>query len=217
MPAKDHDVDYTVCVDAKAVCLAFRQREGKAYKRLCNGDFKIVLGPRAAHGSKQTKAVPAGPISVYQDLIDNDFIHKEIPLWKDAAEIKQRYFSAGHLAFAYVNDEWPGADIHMFGFDSLFTGYQSSYSDQLRGTMVTLPKRNRKDHTIDNPVNTVGEWYGVWEAILTSDRKTCKSITMHGFEGDTFGDFFNHHMAIQTYPKDKAAEADRDAKLFPTA
>ena len=215
MPAEEIDVDYSVCVDAKAVCLAYRRTGGKAYKRLCNNDFKLVLGPRAAHGSTKTKADPASHDNVYEDLKANEFIYKEIPLWKDAVEIKQRYFSAGHLAFAFANDEWKDIDeIHLFGFDSLFTGHQSSYSDQLRGSAVTI-KRNRKGFNKDNPVATVGEWYGVWESLLMSDRRTCKSIIIHGYDGDDVGDFFKKHMELKHYQKDKSIEENRDGKLFP--
>lgn len=214
MPSEEHKVDYSVLVDAKAVCLAFRRTGGKAYKKLVNKDYKLVLGPRAAHGSTKTKADPASSDSVYQDLLENEFIYKEIPLWPDAKDIGQRYFSAGHLAFAFANMEWKNANIHMFGFDSFFTGYQASYTDSLRGQAVTQLKRKRNDtYNKDNPVNTVGEWYAVWEKILNSNRCTYKSITIHGFEGDEIGDFFKKHIQIKHYPKDKA---NRHEELFPT-
>ena len=198
LPPEGVKVDYCVVVDAKAIMLAYREG-APFYHRL--KDFKLVIGPRCAHGIKQCKSKPGGDKTVYQHLKENDNIFKEIGLWPDAKDIGQRFFSAGHLAFAYANNEWPQSELHLFGFDSFFTGNQASYSDKIRNQDVTQIKRNREKYNRSNPVNTVGEWYGVWERVLTSSRNTATGIYIHGFEGDDINDFFKKHLKVIRHDK----------------
>lgn len=210
LPYAGHEVDYVICVDAKAIALAYRRSDrGPGYKRLENGDFQLVIGPRAAHGIRNKvdqafKADPGGDETVYEDLTAKKYIYKEIGLWHDADVIRQRFFSAGHLAFAFANNEWGEEgieEVHLFGFDSLFTGTQDSFSDQLRNEAVTKIRRGRARFSKDSPVNTVGEWYNVWERILNSERNKVKKIVIHGIVGDEINDFFKKYMEVQRHEK----------------
>lgn len=198
LPPDNVKVDYCLVVDAKAIMLAYRE-EARWYHRL--KDFKLVIGPRCAHGIKGGKSVPGGVKTIYQHLTENGLIHKEIGLWPDAATIGQRYFSAGHLAFAFANNEWADAEIHMFGFDSLFTGNSASFSDKIRNNNATQLIRNREKYNRGNPIVTVGNWYNVWEKLLTSERNRASKIYLHGYEGDDVNDFFKKHMEIVHHAK----------------
>lgn len=193
LPPDGIKVDYCVVVDAKAIMLAYRL-DAKWHNRL--KDFKLVIGPRCGYGIKQCKILPADKKTIYEFLTENNYIYKEIGLWPDASEIGQRYFSAGHLAFSFVNNEWENAEIHLFGFDSLFTGHQASYTDVIRNTPVTQLRKDKDKYSRNNPVNTVGEWYRVWEKVLESKRNRSSEILVHGFNGDDVTDYFKKHMKV---------------------
>ena len=184
LPPKGIHLDYVCCVDAKAVGLAYRTN-APHYNRLRDEDFKLVLGSRARHGLTKSKAVPGGTENLKEYLKRKGYIYKIIELLQDAREIGQRYFSAGHLAFAFACEEWPDSDIHLYGFDSLFTGHQGSHSQYLRNPETDEPvERYRKKHTNKTPHATVGSWYWIWERLINSDRNTAKSINIHTYQDD---------------------------------
>lgn len=196
LPPEGVHIDYCAIADAKCIMLAYRQ-DARWHDRL--KEYKLVIGPRCAHGIKGCKIKPGDPLTIYQFLKENDHIHQEIPLWPDANNIGQRYFSTGHLAFAFVNNEWENAEIHLYGFDSLFTGHQESLTDIIYSKPVTKRPKGDK-YNRNSPVNTVGEWYRVWEKLLDSPRNKASKIYIHGYKGD-INDYFKKHMEVINHDK----------------
>lgn len=197
LPPENIKIDYVSCVDAKAVGLSYRPTEDTFYHRLRDEGFKLILGNRARHGLGQSKCKPGDVKTTYEYLKENGHVYKVYELFSDAKSIGQRYFSAGHQAFIFANDEWPESEIHMFGFDSFFTGNQSTHSVIIHNRMFsdTIP-RFKKKASIKEPVATVGSWYWLWEKVWNSDKNTATSINIHGYVGDDIPNSFKDKVNI---------------------
>lgn len=191
LPPENIKIDYVACADAKAVGLMYRPWEGPHYHRLKNNEFQLVLGTRANHGLKTSKSEPGGVLTTQEFLKKNNHIYKVIELFPSAKEIGQRYFSSGHYAFLFANEEWPNSDIHMFGFDSFFTGNNETHSVKIHKPEHNGEiKRKGGKHNNNSPINTVGSWYWVWERLFNSDKNKAASINIHGYKDDTIPNSF---------------------------
>lgn len=184
------EIKYTVCADAQAV-ISFRNRPNR--DRL--ETFKFVLSGRAHYGSSKCKNRPASP-DTFRDYLDaNDHIeevvdYRNIP--KECSE-KQKYFSSGHLAFWWAHTKYPGADIHLFGFDSVFTGTCSqTYSDRDVSATTTQPPIRTVYDEIGGQAVT---WNEYWQ-ILLNDYSEFGTVTFHGVEGDRQPEFSHKTLRV---------------------
>lgn len=202
IPQEGIKLDFTACVDAFAVSRAFRANMPHYY-RLERGDFKLVLGGRAREGIKGVKAEPGGKETLLEFFKRMQYIHCVIPLFEDAKTIGQRYFSSGHLAFLFACRDYPDSNIHMFGFDSFFTGSASSYTHySIRRPNDPSPiERVSKKYTYKRPTDTVNSWQWVWKKFWDSEFNTAKSINIYGYDGDP--DISYHHEKIRCHFHEK--------------
>ena len=207
VPPKDTEVDFVCAVDAYAVSHAYRKGQPH-HDRLVNESWKLVLGPRAANGLRKCKAVPGGVETLLEWIKSEKHLHKKIPLFPDAKEVGQRYFSTGHMSFVFACEEWPDSDIHFFGFDSLFTGAAASYTHWAirRPDDPTQLKRQPKGVKHDKPDPTVEQWQWLWTRVFDSDKNTARTINIHGFNHDP--DLTYIHDSIDVIRHDKSEIAD---------
>lgn len=116
------DCDYLFFVDAYA---AKHLRKDADYHWVAEaakkGQVKLIFGERAMKGLASIKRVPADPMSMAEDLL-NEGIVDQVVEYPEFFREDQELFSSGHLAFYWATKMFKDADIHMFGFDAVFTG-----------------------------------------------------------------------------------------------
>ena len=188
--------DYIACVDSKAVMTFFRPVKDSHYHRIEEEGFRFILGPRCVNGLRRVKSQPASKDTMLDHFKAHGLIFRTIDVYPDALEIGQRYFSSGHMAFTFALDEW-GSDIdeiHFFGFDSFFSGYHDSYtSDIIVGTdTAKLMSKDRLKFDKDNPSNSAGAWYWIWEKLLKYRIDDYSKIIIHGYEDSDIPDAFKN-------------------------
>jgi len=183
-------VQTVVCADSLAVMM---YRNYPLRNRL--DDIRFVMSRRAHNGCSTFKNRPASP-DTFKDFLDaSDLLEAVVECPEEfALDDKQRYLSSGHLAYLYASDKYPDSEIHMFGFDSVFTGDSSA-------TYSNRDIKNYDDPNITrSEVSEKTDFTKVWEEywiICLSDRfNTFKSVTFYGIDGDRRPEFNSPNMKV---------------------
>lgn len=182
VPPENIHIDFVCAVDAFAVSRAYRSN--MPYHHRLKEGWKLVLGPRACGGIGGMKSVPGGKESLLEFLDKEGHIHKKMSLFDEAKVIGQRYFSTGHLAFMFACSDYPNAKIHLYGFDSFFTGSAASHSQSLLKAGKDLQERAPSNVSADKPDATVNSWFWLWEKLFSSESNNSCAINIHGYESD---------------------------------
>lgn len=150
-------------------------------KHHCLQEFKIVLLRRAFGYLQKVKHRPGGEYTLAEWLESNKYIEEVVsrPPWipDDDVEDMQRFISSGHLAFYWACKRWPGSEVHLFGFDSLFIGTEtiSHTREELSGDDIS----NREVR--EAPTVCVKTWAEYWD-VLFNEEDFQKAI-FWGYEG----------------------------------
>lgn len=182
VPPENTKIDFVCAVDAYAISHAYRINM-PFHHRLKEG-WKLVLGPRACNGLLGTKDIPGGSSTLFDHLKKEGHFYKKFDLIDAVKDVGQRYFSSGHLAFLFACSDYPGAEIDIYGFDSLFTGSIRSKTKSLIRDGKTEYKRSSPGSSQETPDPTAKEWLWLWDKMFNSDLNTSEKIRAHGYEHD---------------------------------
>lgn len=196
VPPLDWNIfDFSVIADEKALIKAIREQKSWKY-------HKYVLGERAVKANDVAKFYAGGEEGLYDGLKKEGALKGTVETPKNFQDLYRRtgYFSSGHLAFKYVCEKYNPYQIDLYGFDSIFTDKQSTYSDFIMGAATTAeealnPKNKRH---ISPPV-----WYHIWDYILHENPIVDKNTKVRflTYEGDTptVWDMFKENVSFVPY------------------
>lgn len=176
IPPPDVQVYASVFADAYAAKL-LRPKGGSHGDKY--GKFKVVLGERADRLLEGIKGEPGSARNLKQKFED-DKILLDVIRYPDVFRKDQRYLSSGHIAFYWICQKFENPSIHMFGFDSLFTGdHLASYSNRdIRA--YDSPHIDR--HILDKPRESALIWEENWRLLFK--EVSFESAVVYGYEGD---------------------------------
>lgn len=169
------DVEFSVFADAYAA--KYMRKGAKQHDRY--GDFKLVLGERAANNLTSIKFVPGSPKTMLDGFVSDGML-EDIVDYPESFKDNQRYLSSGHLAFLWATSRWPYCHIHMFGFDSLFTGdHLATYSNRdVREWEDPYLARAK----LDQPRDVALTWQDNW--IQVFEMSKYGKVEFYGYEAD---------------------------------
>ena len=154
-------VSYSVFADALAARMM--RKKGKWNHYL--GKFKLVLGTRAQFGLTSCKDEPGGRQTCLDYFRELDVIEEVI---KTPTEViqefeedrDQKYYNSGHMAYQFVCERWPEAEVSIYGVDSLFGQSSGSLTE------ITVKGRNTVWREGELFKSTTNKWKFNWN-ILT--------------------------------------------------
>lgn len=194
LPSENIKHDYIAAVDSSAITNLYRPVTGSHHHYLTEKKFKFILGPRCVKGLSVVKARAGDNVTLLEYLKNGDYVECVIDNTSliEQAQIGQRYFSSGHLGFQYASNYHRGEIIHLYGFDSLFTGFHDSYTADY--IYRTDSSRLKSKYNPEEPSNTAISWYVIWHKLMHYYLDNYMKVYIHGPEdaGKHIPSFFKH-------------------------
>lgn len=162
-------VSYSVFADS----LAARQMRKKGRNHYYLEKFKLVLGARAEFGLTCCKDEPGGQRTCLDYFRELDIIEEVIHAPNEViqefeTDNDQRYYNSGHMAYQFVCEKWPDAEVSIYGVDSLF--------GQSKGSLTEITVKGKDTIWREGELfkSTTNKWKYNWNILM--DKYSNKTI-----------------------------------------